>query len=308
MNKIRKYVTIFVLCFVGGFFNAYSFYLRGGRFAFLQTGTLIAIIYDLFSGNWSDLWLGLTTFFSFYLGIVLAFYLEYLFKKVKKERYLRCLILFLCFLLLLPSLFFEKTMGLDWSFFAIFSVGIMGGVILEYFKDFTATMMTNNTKLITSCLCEKTVKKNTLEHKVCFYISLLVCFCIGVVSFLAFYFYSSFVKYSIFVPGGLFLFLAILEIRFVHRSKFPLESFPSSYIPDTYLVDEKEILLNHIICSPSSEIEKYDLDPKILEAATLLKEKNQEQVQRNPLASKLYVYHLIEENKIEELKLFLKKN
>ncbi len=305
MQKLRKYATLFILCFVGGFFNAYSFYMRGGRFAFLQTGTLIAIIYDLFSGNWSDLWLGLTTFFSFYLGIVLAFFLEYSFKKIKREKYLRFCILCLCCILLVPCLFFEKTMGVDWSFISIFFVGIMGGIILEYFKDFTSTMMTNNTKLFTSCLCEKAIKTKGLEHKASFYTGLILSFCVGVVSFFLFYFYTSAVRYSIFVPCGLLLGLAILELGFLKKPQFIIDNFPKCYISDDYLNEEQEIILNHIILYSDIEPKKYNLDSKIIEAAVLLKEENLAEIRRNSLAHKLYMYHLIEENKFEEIKLFL---
>lgn len=89
------------------------------------------------------------------------------------------------------------------------------------------------------------------------------------------------------------------------KPQFIIDNFPKCYISDDYLNEEQEIILNHIILYSDIEPKKYNLDSKVIEAADLLKEENLAEIRRNSLAHKLYMYHLIEENKFEEIKLFL---
>ncbi|MDE5715917.1 MAG: DUF1275 domain-containing protein [Anaeroplasmataceae bacterium] len=312
MKRNRTFILMVILAFIGGFFNAYSFYMRGGRYAFLQTGTLIAIIYDLFIANYKDLWFGLSTFFSFYLGILFTIVLNKIFHKYKKEKYLRFILLSLSFILMVPCLFFNQTKEIDLSFISIWSIGIMGGIMLEGFKDLVipsvTTMMTNNTRLFVKHLSRGIMDKDKHFFKIAGLVGVLILsFILGVIIFLISYLYTNFVQYSVLAPLLLLLCLIIIEVIFLYKKDYDLAKYEKTYIPDEYLKLEDEILVNHLLFVNLVELKKMHLKEEIFQAIYVLNSKKEELILQNEIAKKLYIYFLIEEEQLNELKIFLKK-
>ncbi len=315
VGKLKRRIFIFtlVLSFIGGFFNVYSFYMRGGRYAFLQTGTLIAMIYDLFVANYMDLWLGLSTFLSFYLGIVFTFIMDFLFQKKHKEKYLRITLLSLAFLFMVPSLFFKQTSGIDLSYISIWSTGIMGGIILEGFKDLwipsVTTMMTNNTRLLVKNLTNGIIKKEKKYFKTAgLLISVLLSFILGIVSFLPFYLYTDFASYSVCIPLLLMFGILIFEgICLRLNKKINLSEYQNTFISNDYIETEEENYVNHFIFAPLEHLKKLKLNDEVYEAVIAITSKNETKIKQNTSAKKLYICSLLEEERYEDLKHFLKK-
>ncbi|MFD1124956.1 YoaK family protein [Lentilactobacillus raoultii] len=61
-----------ILSFVGGFVDTYTFITRGGMFASAQTGNIIFLAANFANGNWHQGFLKAVTILAFWLGTMLA--------------------------------------------------------------------------------------------------------------------------------------------------------------------------------------------------------------------------------------------
>ena len=115
MSK-NKVITPLILAFIGGFFDIYALMYRGGKFCFLQTGNLIYLARDLIVSDYNNVLLCLLIFLSFTVGLVLAYLISYLLKKINKEKYSKLVLLIIIFILIIPNYFFSQTITFDLSY------------------------------------------------------------------------------------------------------------------------------------------------------------------------------------------------
>lgn len=311
MRKHKLLIMTFVLAFIGGFIDTYSFYLHGGKYAFLQTGTMISSIYSLFFNNVNDFCLGAIVFISLYLGVVITYLINYYLKKKNHEKYFNAILLSLDIFLLMPSLFFTKANSLDISLFAVISLGIAGGTMLEAFRElvvsFSSTMMTNNTRLLVDSLMDGITKKNKSYLKKSIIFLLIICsFVLGVSMFICFFKYNSKPELSILLPMGLFVFLLALEIMdLVFKKEIDLNKYCQTFIPDKYLNTYEQLLINHLYYIDVVEIKKLNISNELYLSILKLKSMDEDIILGDVKVSLIYKIWLLENNKIEELKKIL---
>lgn len=221
MKKVDKILMPLILSFIGGFLDIYAIMYRGGKFCFLQTGNLIYIANDLINNNLNSVYIGLFIFFAFTVGLIVANLLTLLLKKKAKEEFSQMILLGLVFILIIPNYFFNKSNNyFELSYIGIFSLGLIGGILLESFRfsylAYTATMMTNNYKLFWHSLLNGICEKNKSESKKALvYFLIIMAFILGVTCFSLCYKYDIIVQYIIFIPHFLILILLIREINLV---------------------------------------------------------------------------------------------
>ncbi len=217
MSKKLLILSSFLLSFIGGFFDVYCLLYRGGKYAFLQTGNLLNIPVDIANKNYDNLILGSFLFIAFIIGLFLAYLIGYFLTKKNKEKYTHLILLVIMLLLITPNYFFPKTEGIDLSYIGIFGLGVMGGILLESFRNyyvaFTSTMMTNNCKmLVHSFLDGLLYKKNGELHKSLIYVGIIISFIIGVVLFVLLYKFNFFYQIAPLVGQVVIVFLIIIEL------------------------------------------------------------------------------------------------
>lgn len=305
MKKKFLLLETIILASIGGFINAYSFFMHGGKYALLQTGTIISMINDIINGNSYAIILGLIVFFSFYLGIVFTYMWSYFLKKRNKEKLLNISILIFDCLLLIPNLFFEKTNKIDLSIIAIVGMGIIGGTLISCFKNllvnFVSTMMTNNTKLLTESILDCIVKKNKNVKKILIYLGIILGFIMGAAVFMLIDHFTIYEKYSIVIPLTEFIVLIIVEHRYYSIEKnLDLKKFPK-YVEYNKLNYDEE-LVNKIVNLDLSEINKLDLKKEYFDAVISLKNNDICLIKQNSIALRLYCIKKIKENDLEILK------
>ncbi len=248
MKKINAWMTTLGLAFIGGFLNSYSFYLYGGKFAFLQTGNMISLMHNVFFKETELIWLGLLSFFAFYCGVCFTYLLKYLFKKMNKQAYLNGVILGLDFLFLLPSLFFKQFSIDNGSWISIFGLGLIGGSLIEHFRcllvSYSSTMMTNNTKLFFHELLDGiSLKKKKSFHQAWIYFLVIVCFNLGIVVFMLFLKFGD-AHMSILIPLGFLFILFILNIFSKEENQYSSDKEYMLQLLEEQRYDElKDILL-----------------------------------------------------------------
>lgn len=214
MKRIYYIYATLILAFIGGFFDTYALFYRGGKYFFLQTGNLINIGIDLINKNYEGLILGLSIFFTFIVGLVIGFLIDYFFSKKKINK---LILLTLILIFMIPSYFYKETIGIDYSLIAIVFMAIVGGILLESFRNysisFTSTMMTNNMKLMTDSLLKGGIEHSKVElKKGFFYLGIILSFFVGVIVVVILYEYSEMMIMVPLIGQLLILSLIVLEI------------------------------------------------------------------------------------------------
>lgn len=216
MSKKSLIFNGLLLAFFGGFFDIYCLLYRGGKFAFLQTGNLLYLAFDLVNGNMQNVSIILISFSSFIIGLILAYLVTYFTKN--KPKYTKIILLYLIFLLIIPNYFFGQIVNLNINVITIISLGMIGGILLEsfrnYYVNFTSTMMTNNTKMLIHSFLDGLFYKNHSElRKSVIYLGVIISFILGVISYSLIY---KFLNYQFIAPligHVIIIILVILEIR-----------------------------------------------------------------------------------------------
>ncbi len=310
MQKKFLWVTTILLAFIGGFLNAYSFYYRGGKYAFLQTGNIITMIYDSFFANYQHLYLGILSFLSFYLGVCFTYVLKQVCIHFHQERLTGLWLVLIDFVLLVPSLFFTETIGVDLSWISIFLLGLIGGSLIECFRrllvHFSSTMMTNNTKLMLDYAMEGIRTKNKRYwKKSAVFLAILASFIAGVIAYMIFYKYG-YAQWSVFVPLACFLIILVIEVEeLVWAKNRPVGI--GHYLSPSLLSNQLEEEVNELCSLDESDFKNKKSSFEAKETAEALRSGDEQQVIENELAKKLYMLHLLEQNKTDDLKTFLKK-
>jgi uncharacterized membrane protein YoaK (UPF0700 family) len=132
----------------GGFLDAYTYLLRGGKFATMQTGNMIMFAYKIFASEPIAACYYLIPIASFFVAIVIAVLLEKALKTVTKFHW-RQLIVFLEMLIVIGTAFVPVADNFNWL--ANMLVSFVAGLQLESFKKvkgiaFASTMCTGNLK------------------------------------------------------------------------------------------------------------------------------------------------------------------
>ena len=222
-NKKRAILTPLILSFIGGFLDIYSLMYRGGHFTFLQTGNLIYLARDLINNDYDSVLICLFIFLSFSVGLIIANIISYIFKIKKKEYLINLILLMIVFISIIPNYFFIKTTTFDISYIGVFSLGIIGGILLESFRfsylAYTATMMTNNYKMFMHSLINGILLKEKEEkNKALIYFLIILAFIIGVLFYTLCYKYDIIIKYIVFIPQLLIFILICFEIYKIKES------------------------------------------------------------------------------------------
>ena len=100
-----------VLALTGGFLDAYTYLIRGGVFANAQTGNIVLLSQNLFSGNWGRVLHYLFPLCAFGLGVAAAEAIRWKFQKIRAVHW-RQLVLAIEILLLFAVGFFPNEMDL----------------------------------------------------------------------------------------------------------------------------------------------------------------------------------------------------
>lgn len=209
-------ISTLIMAFIGGYFDVYSLLYRGGKFAFLQTGNLLNLAIDIKNGDIVKIGLGLILFICFIGGLIGANLIKRLLEKAHKGKYSQLVLLVLMILLLIPNYFFEETIAPDLSYIAIGALGFIGGILLEsfrnYFIPFTATMMTNNCKLMVDSFMNGIFLKDGKElRKGLIYVLIILAFLMGVVMMVIFSEFAVIMPYTPVLGQILLLILVIFE-------------------------------------------------------------------------------------------------
>ena len=186
--KKNKYAICFgwILCFVAGFIEIYSFAVRG-VFAAMQTGNMITLFISLIDKNYNlSLERGIVII-GFIVGLIIAELLKPLFKKSKLSQEFWFIILeIIC--LIPPICIPVGTNKLSYDLSANIFIALFGAFQLSGFTSlngntFISTMMTGVLKNITEHAI-KTIKNKDPKEKesTLFYTFMLVFFLLGIVT------------------------------------------------------------------------------------------------------------------------------
>jgi uncharacterized membrane protein YoaK (UPF0700 family) len=148
-NMSEKYIVALLMCFTGGAFDAYSYYMRGKTFATMQTGNMILLGYNLVNGEKIKALMYLIPIFAFFFGAFISQCLSNLIKEDKLIRFEQIVILFeiIC---VIPSFFIEEG---NLNFLSNMFISLASGAQLNTFRKtkglaIATTMCTGNLKSI----------------------------------------------------------------------------------------------------------------------------------------------------------------
>lgn len=172
MKKIQSIEIIIAILFtiLGGYADAYTFVIRGGTFATMQTGNLIKFFINLANGQFLLMFLLPIIFFC--LGGMLAVLLS-------KFKYYRPIAISLLFVIYLASSFCPKNEA--WDIVCVSSLSIAGALQFEAFHhclsySYTSTMCTNNMRLFSTNLVQGKIRTAL------FYLMIIACFILGIIA------------------------------------------------------------------------------------------------------------------------------
>jgi len=169
-TQIIEIVIALLFTFLGGYADAYTFVVRGGTFATMQTGNLIKLFINLANGQFMIMYLLPIIFFC--LGSMLAVLL-------RKFKYYRPIAIILLLVIYLISGFCPKNDA--WDIVCVSALSVAGAVQFEAFHHclryrYTSTMCTNNMRLFSTSLMEGNFKTAL------FYLTIIVCFVLGLIA------------------------------------------------------------------------------------------------------------------------------
>lgn len=195
-NQIIEIIIAILFTFLGGFADAYTFILRGGTFATMQTGNLIKFFINLSNGTFLLMYLLPIVFFI--LGCMLSVLLS-------KLKFYHLVSLILLFVIYLTAGFCPKTEA--WDIVCVSSLSVAGALQFEAFNrclafNYTSTMCTNNMKLFSNNLIEGKFKTAF------FYLLIIGVFASGLVG--AVFLNKAVDIYSICIIASLFIPILIL--------------------------------------------------------------------------------------------------
>lgn len=180
-NFEESLLLTYPLLFVGGFFDAYSYLIRGKTFATMQTGNMILLVYNLFEKEFVKAAMYLIPIFAFFMGVVIAQIIETKLKKLGKIKWYEIIIL-LEIILVIITMFIP--IG-DLNYLANMLISFAAGIQLNSFRKanglaLATTMCTGNLKSAGTNLADFILKR---EKKFIFnfllYVSLILVFMLG---------------------------------------------------------------------------------------------------------------------------------
>ncbi|MCR5787239.1 MAG: DUF1275 domain-containing protein [Acholeplasmatales bacterium] len=186
-QKSESLILAIFLLIASGAFDAYSYYMRGGTFATMQTGNMILLGYNLINGNIIKGLMYLIPISSFFMGVFIATLIELKLKKYKKFHW-RQLIIILEIAVIIPAMFVKQG---DYNFISNMLVSFAAGMQLHSFRkikgfNVATTMCTGNLKSSGQALAKYSYFKDKKYLKeLGLYIILIISFIIGsIISFL----------------------------------------------------------------------------------------------------------------------------
>lgn len=167
-ESILHVVVAFLLTFLGGFCDVYTFVTRGGVFANMQTGNLIKFFIHLINNQKFEL-MFILPILCFILGCILAAFMG----KWKYQYIFTLSVLFASFL----GCGFCPV-SYEWDIICVCILSITGAMQFQAFRHcinlyYTSTMCTNNMRLLSESIVEKNKKK------ILFYLSIILMFSAG---------------------------------------------------------------------------------------------------------------------------------
>lgn len=166
-------ISAFLLTFVGGYCDAYTFVYRNGMFANMQTGNLIKFLIQLANGDFNPALFLPIVFFC--LGCIACI----LINKFKFSAYIVLITLFAVYL----ATGFSPRNDL-WDVICVCSLSFVGAMQFQAFRTcvlytYTSTMCTNNMRLFCESIVGIFADKNI--KRALFYLLIIVAFSVGCV-------------------------------------------------------------------------------------------------------------------------------
>ena len=172
MKKIQflPLICALLLTFLGGFGDAYTYIIRDGTFAAMQTGNLIKFFVFLADGA-----------FKLNLLLPIVFFIAgaFLATLISRMKCGQTVALFSMFIITLSASFCPQEEA--WNIVCVCALSIAGAmqfVVFHHYLNYryASTMATNNMKLLSESIAERNLSKFL------FYFSIIVTFSIGVVA------------------------------------------------------------------------------------------------------------------------------
>ena len=173
--KKNRFINVILLTIVGGYLNAYTFLLKDGVFASMQTGNIIFSSISLINQDYLEFFRYLVPITVYSLSIMAAIYLKKNIKKyIKYILLIEILTLFILSFINNPNynIFFNSTVAFV-SALQIEGLSNIAG------SSYTTTMCTNNLRLlsqeIANSISNRNITKNTWK-----FLSIIIFFSLGV--------------------------------------------------------------------------------------------------------------------------------
>lgn len=173
--KKNRFINVILLTIVGGYLNAYTFLLKDGVFASMQTGNIIFSSISLINKDYLEFFRYLVPITVYSLSIMAAIYLKKNIKKyIKYILLIEILTLFILSFINNPNynIFFNSTVAFV-SALQIEGLSNIAG------SSYTTTMCTNNLRLlsqeIANSISNRNITKNTWK-----FLSIIIFFSLGV--------------------------------------------------------------------------------------------------------------------------------
>ena len=166
---IIQLIIAFLFTFMCGFCDGYTYLVREGMFSYMQTGNLIKLCISLANGYFEVAFL--IPIIAFCLGCVSSVFLA----KLKHYSYVTTIALIMAFV---GAGFCPR--AYIWDIVAVSLLSFVGAMQFQAFNKclnfhYTSTMCTNNMRLFSNSVASKNIKKAI------FYLSIILCFALGVV-------------------------------------------------------------------------------------------------------------------------------
>lgn len=187
-----------ILAMAGGYFDGYTYSIRDARFASMETGNLILMMFNLFNKDYLNAILYLIPIGSYLLGIFVAILLFKLLRKDKIISYKQWILLFEIILVIGASLVPIKS---ELNIISTSLLGFASALQLESFKSvhyisYVSNMCTGNIAKMgqgfSNAILDK--DKKGLRQGI-YFLSIIISFALG--ALISFYLSSVFASISI---------------------------------------------------------------------------------------------------------------
>lgn len=206
----ERLIFMGILTFVGGFLNAYAFFVRGGAFVSLHTGNMVKVGISIYEKDSMLFYSAIVPIIGCLIGAIIAQLLKNFLKEKKSIEIFKFLIIFEAILLFLvgivPTTFSNNIVN--------FVLSIVTTFQLSNFRKYrgavhNTTIMTGNLRTLGGYIGDILIKKDSKSVKIFFkYLLLISLFPIGAT--IGGIFSSALNTYSVWICSLVLMFLLFL--------------------------------------------------------------------------------------------------